>query len=96
VGGETTQKLLRKLKPGARIGTVVGEPAGAAERGFIVHTMVTRPDAARLAELTAAVASGELVIPIAKRLPLAEAAEAQRLAEKGGVGKVLLTTGAPG
>jgi NADPH:quinone reductase-like Zn-dependent oxidoreductase len=96
VGGETTDRLLRKLKPGARIGSVVGESAAAKDRGFIVRAMLTRPDAARLAELTAAVASGELVIPIAKRLPLSEAAEAQRLAEKSGVGKVLLTTAAPG
>jgi len=93
VGGETTQKLLRKLKPGARIGSTVGEPATAKDRGFVVKAFLTRPDAARLAELAAAVADHELVIPIAKRFPLDEAAEAQRLAEKGGVGKVLLTTG---
>jgi NADPH:quinone reductase-like Zn-dependent oxidoreductase len=94
VGGETTQKVLRKLKPGARIGSTVGEPASAKERGFVVKAFLTRPDAARLAELAAAVANHELVIPIARRFPLGEAAEAQRLAEKGGVGKVLLTTDA--
>jgi NADPH:quinone reductase-like Zn-dependent oxidoreductase len=92
VGGETAQRLLRKLKPGARIGSVVGEPAGAKERGFVVHAFLARPDAGRLAELAAAVADGQLVIPIARRFPLTEAAEAQRLAEQGGVGKVLLTT----
>jgi NADPH:quinone reductase-like Zn-dependent oxidoreductase len=94
VGGETTQRILRKLKPGARIGSTVGEPATAKERGFTVKAFLTRPDAARLAELAAAVADHELLIPIAKRFPLGEAAEAQRLAEKGGVGKVLLTTDA--
>ncbi len=94
VGGETTLKVLRKLKPGARIGTTVGEPAGAKERGFVVHAFLARPDAARLAELTADVAAGELVIPIAKRFPFDEAAQAMRLAEKGGGGKVLLTTSA--
>jgi NADPH:quinone reductase-like Zn-dependent oxidoreductase len=93
VGGETAQKLLRRLKPGARVGSVVGEPSGARERGFVTKAFLTRPDAGRLAELAAAVASGQLVIPIAKRFPFAEAAEAQRLAERGGVGKVLLTTG---
>jgi NADPH:quinone reductase-like Zn-dependent oxidoreductase len=94
VGGETAQKLLRRLKPGARIGSVVGEPVGAKERGFVVKAFLTRPDAARLAELAAAVAAGQLVIPIAQRFPFTEAAEAQRLAERGGVGKVLLTTSA--
>jgi NADPH:quinone reductase-like Zn-dependent oxidoreductase len=94
VGGETTQRILRKLKPGARIGSTVGETAGNRDRAFVVHAMLTRPDAGRLAELAAAVANGDLVIPIAKRFPLVQAAEAQRLAEQGGVGKVLLTTGA--
>jgi NADPH:quinone reductase-like Zn-dependent oxidoreductase len=95
VGGETTQRLLRKLKPGARIGSVVGEPAHAKERGFAVRAFMARPDAARLAQLVADVAAGELVIPIAGRFPMEEVVEAQRMAEKGGVGKVLLTTGAP-
>jgi NADPH:quinone reductase-like Zn-dependent oxidoreductase len=90
VGGPTTQKLLAKLKPGARIGSVVGEPAGAKERGLAVHAFMAKPDAKRLGELIADVAAGELVIPISKRFPLAEAAEAQALAEKGGVGKILL------
>jgi NADPH2:quinone reductase len=52
----------------------------------------THPDAKRLGELAAAVATGKLVIPIAKRFPLAEAAAAHKFAERGGVGKVLLTT----
>jgi NADPH:quinone reductase-like Zn-dependent oxidoreductase len=92
VGGQTTQMVLRKLKKGGRIGSVVGEPEGAKDRGFAVRAFLARPDSRRLAELVADVAAGELVIPIAKRFPLDEAAEAQRLAEQGGVGKVLLTT----
>ena len=92
VGGPTTQKLLGKLKAGGRIGSVVGEPAGAKERGFIVRAFMAHPDAKRLGELLIAVAEGLLVIPIAKRFPFAEAARAQELAEKGGGGgKVLLT-----
>lgn len=90
VGGETAQKLLGKLKPGGRIGSVVGEPPGAKERGLAVHAFLTSPDSARLAKLAAAVAAGKIVIPIAKRFPLAEAVHAHELAENGGVGKVLL------
>jgi NADPH:quinone reductase-like Zn-dependent oxidoreductase len=37
-----------------------------------------------------AVRDGKLVIPIGKKLPLSEAAEAQAEAEKGGIGKILL------
>jgi NADPH:quinone reductase-like Zn-dependent oxidoreductase len=37
-----------------------------------------------------AVRDGKLVIPIGRKLPLSDAAEAQAAAEKGGVGKILL------
>ena len=90
VGGETIARLLPKLKAGGTIGSVVGEPAGAKERGFTVNAFMAHPDSARLAELAEAVAAGKLHIPIGRRLPLAEAATAQTLAEKGGIGKVLL------
>jgi len=52
---------------------------------------MAHPDAAMLAEYAADVADGSLVIRIAKKLPLARAAEAQTLAEKGHpAGKVIL------
>jgi NADPH:quinone reductase-like Zn-dependent oxidoreductase len=91
VGGATIQKILGKLRRGGTIGTVVGEPAGARARGLVVHTITSHPDGKRLATLAGAVAQGKLVIPIAKRLPLSEAARAQELAEKGAGGKVVLT-----
>ena len=90
VGGETTQKLLGKLKPGGTIGSVVGEPDGARARGFVVRAFLAHDDSKRLGQLVAAVAAGKLAIPIAARFPLAEAREAQKLAEKGASGKVLL------
>jgi NADPH:quinone reductase-like Zn-dependent oxidoreductase len=90
VGGETIQKLLAKLKPGGKIGSVVGEPAGAKEKGFAAKAFFTRSDPKRLGELARAVADGKLVIPIARRFPLAEAAAAHALAEKHIDGKVLL------
>jgi len=90
VGGETIQKLLAKLKPGGKIGSVLGETAGAKEKGFVVKAFMTRSDPKRLGELARAVADGRLVIPIAKRFPLAEAAAAHELAEKHVEGKVLL------
>jgi NADPH:quinone reductase-like Zn-dependent oxidoreductase len=90
VGGAVTQKLLPKVKPGGRIGSVVGEPAGAKERGLLVHAFLAHADSKRLGELGRAVAAGELLIPIAKRFPLADAGKAQKLAEHGAGGKVLL------
>jgi NADPH:quinone reductase-like Zn-dependent oxidoreductase len=90
VGGDAVQKLLGKLKPHGKIGGVVGEPQGAKEKGFAVKAIVTRSDPKRLGELVRAVADGRLVIPIAARLPLADAAAAHALAEQGAGGKVLL------
>ncbi|HEY4395398.1 MAG TPA: zinc-binding dehydrogenase [Polyangia bacterium] len=90
VGGDTAQKLLAKLKPGGKVGTVLGEPAGAKERGFKVKSFLTHSDPKRLGELAQAVADGKLIVPIAKRFPLAEAAAAHELAEKHVDGKVLL------
>jgi NADPH:quinone reductase-like Zn-dependent oxidoreductase len=90
VGGETIKKLYAKLKPGGVIGSVLGEPAGAKDRGFVVHAFMVRPDSVILAKYAAAVAAGKLAIPIAKKMPLASAGEAQMLAEKHAGGKVLL------
>ena len=72
------------------MGTVIGEPAGARERGLEVRHISAHPDPARLASMLRAVADGTLVIPIAKRFPLSEIREAQALAEKGAGGKVLV------
>jgi len=53
-------------------------------------SMQTHVDSKRLTGLAGAVMAGKLKLPIAKRFPLAEAASAQRLAEAGGISKVLL------
>jgi len=91
VGQETIARLLEHLKPGGTLGSVVGEPPAARGRSIVVRAFLAHPDSKRLGELATAVARGELKIPIAKRLPLAQAAEAQRLAERGGAGgKVLI------
>jgi NADPH:quinone reductase-like Zn-dependent oxidoreductase len=91
VGGEAVSRLYFKMKAGATIGSVVGEPAGAKALGLVVHAVMAHPDAKRLRELANAVANGELVIPIARKMPLAEAREAQTLAEHHAGGKVILT-----
>jgi NADPH:quinone reductase-like Zn-dependent oxidoreductase len=90
-GGEAVQGVLGKVKAGGRVGTVLGEPPGAKERGLTVRAMMVHPDPKRLAELAQAVADGKLVIPIVRRFPLAQAAAAQRFAEREARGKVLLT-----
>ena len=57
--------------------------------------ILTHPDPVRLAELGRAVADGRLVIPIARRFPLAEVRAAQQFAEQGPGGKVVLVVWTP-
>jgi len=90
VGGEVIAKLLPKISSNGTIGSVLGEPKGAKERGLLVSAFLAHPDSAQLARLAAAVAAGSLKIPIAKRFPMAEAPAAHALAERGGVGKIVL------
>ena len=75
--------------------------AGRNPGGFVVANaklhptvkvvmVVMHPDMAALRSLAEDVVAGQLVIPIDRMVPLAEAAQAQTAAEKGGVGKILL------
>ena len=90
VGGSTLAKVLGKVRNGGVIASVVGPPPSDKERGVIGKAMLTHTDSKRLAALAEAVKAGKLRLPIAKRFSLAEAASAQRLAEAGGISKVLL------
>jgi NADPH:quinone reductase-like Zn-dependent oxidoreductase len=91
VGGEVIGKLLPKLKQGGHLGSVLGKPANADKFDINVVAFMAQPDAARLHQLAEDVQNGSLKIPIAKRFPLSEAGEAQKFAEKGANGKVLIT-----
>jgi NADPH:quinone reductase-like Zn-dependent oxidoreductase len=94
VGGPAVDRVLGKVKAGGTVGTVLGPPAGAAARGLVARSMLTHFDSKRLGQLARAVADGKLVVPIAKRFPLTQAAEAHRFAEEGHPGgKVLLVVG---
>jgi NADPH:quinone reductase-like Zn-dependent oxidoreductase len=90
VGGDTIAKLIPKIRSNGTIGSVLGEPEGAKERGLMTSAFMAHPNSERLSHLALAVAAGSLRIPIAQRFPLSEAPAAHALAERGGVGKVLL------
>jgi NADPH:quinone reductase-like Zn-dependent oxidoreductase len=90
LGASTTEKLIDRVRPGGAIASVASDPKGAEERGIVVRHHSAHPDPQRLAALVRAVADGALVIPIAKRLPLAQIREAQQLAEHGAGGKVIV------
>jgi NADPH:quinone reductase-like Zn-dependent oxidoreductase len=91
VGGRTAEKLIAKVKPGGVFASVVGAPRNAAQHPSVtVVPVFSKFDRKTLQFMAEAVRDGKLVIPISRKLPLSEAAEAQAAAEKGGIGKILL------
>jgi NADPH:quinone reductase-like Zn-dependent oxidoreductase len=91
VGGRTAEKLIAKVAPGGVYASVVEAPQNAAKFPTVkvVHVF-SKFDRKTLEFMAEAVRDGKLVIPISQKLPLSEAAEAQAMAEKGGIGKILL------
>jgi NADPH:quinone reductase-like Zn-dependent oxidoreductase len=84
-------KLIPKLKPGGVLGSVLGKPKEAEGKNIRVEAFMSTPDASLLRQMADAVRDGKLVIPIARKMKLSEAGEAQALAEKGSLGgKILL------
>ena len=93
VDGATAQKLIAKVKTGGVFASVVGAPKNAAEYPSVkVAPVFSKFDRKTLEFMAEAVRDGKLVIPIGPKMPLSKAAEAQALAEKGGIGKILLVT----
>ena len=91
VGGKTVEKLIARVKPGGVLASVVGAPPIAAQYPSVkVVTVFSKVDRGTLQSMAEAVRDGKLVIPISKQMPLSEAAQAHALAEKGGLGKILL------
>jgi NADPH:quinone reductase-like Zn-dependent oxidoreductase len=91
VNGKTAEKLIAKVKPGGVFASVVGPPKNAEKYPSVrLVPVIGKADAKTLQFMAEAVRDGKLVIPISRKLPLREAAEAQAEAEKGGAGKILL------
>lgn len=90
VGHKVIGKLLHSIRHGGVLATVTGKPEEADGMDFVVREVWAQPDAKRLNELAEALARGEFTIPIGRRLKLSQAREAHTLAERGGIGKILL------
>lgn len=91
IGGKVGEAMIAKVKPGGVFATVVGPPPNAGQFPQVRVQMVqSQPDAATIRSLGEDVAAGRLEIPVDRMLPLAEASNAHEMAEKGGIGKVLL------
>ncbi len=93
IGGELTDKLLARVKPGGTFGCFFSQPQDAARHPTIhINTVFAQADTATIVlHYAEAVRDGKLTIPIDHIVPLADAAEAQVAAEKGGIAKIVLT-----
>jgi len=91
IGGELATKLITKVKPGGNYGSVVGPPSNAALNPTVhVNAFMAHADAKTYVHYGEAIRDGKLVLPVDRMVPLADAAEAQAVAEKGGIGKIVL------
>jgi NADPH:quinone reductase-like Zn-dependent oxidoreductase len=92
VGGEVAAKLIARVKQGGSFGYTAGLPESAAAKNPAVRIMRVgaRPDASKVREFADDVRDGKFVLPIGRRMPLRDAAEAHVVGEKGGIGKILL------
>jgi NADPH:quinone reductase-like Zn-dependent oxidoreductase len=92
VGGEVAAKLIAKIKQGGCLGYTAVLPEGAAARNPSVKItrILAKPDPSKVREFADDVRDGKFVLPIGRRMPLRDAAEAHVLGEKGGVGKIIL------
>src|ERR1700689_2649983 len=92
IGGEVAAKLIAKVKQGGSFGYTAVLPEGAAAQNSTVKITRVRaqPDPSKVREFADDVRDGKFVLPIGRRMPLRDAAEAHVLGEKGGVGKILL------
>jgi NADPH:quinone reductase-like Zn-dependent oxidoreductase len=91
IGGNLADILMAKVKPGGTYASVVGPPPNAKNYpGVRVEAFGSHPDAVSMRALAEDIANGKFKIPVDRKFPLPEAAKAHALAEKGGIGKVLL------
>jgi len=92
VGGETAAKLIGKVKQGGFVGYASALPDSAAAKHptLKIARVFARPDPSKVREFADDMRDGKFLLPIGRRMPLRDAAEAQVLAEKGGIGKIIL------
>jgi NADPH:quinone reductase-like Zn-dependent oxidoreductase len=93
VGGERASQLLARVKEGGTFGCFpMQNPRNAALHPTIQINVVVAPvNSATILHYAEAVRDGKLTIPVEHIMPLADAAEGQAIAEKGGSAKIILT-----
>jgi NADPH:quinone reductase-like Zn-dependent oxidoreductase len=92
VGGDVAAKLIAKVKQNGFFGyaSMLPENAVALNPTVKIARVGARSDASKVREFADDMRDGKFVLPIGRRMPLRDAAEAHVLGEKGGIGKILL------
>jgi NADPH:quinone reductase-like Zn-dependent oxidoreductase len=91
IGGNVSDVLLGKVKPGGTYASVVGPPQNAKLHPAVnVEAFGSHPDAASMRALAEDLVNGKFKISVDRTFSLADAAKAHAAAEKGGIGKVVL------
>jgi NADPH:quinone reductase-like Zn-dependent oxidoreductase len=92
VSGEVAAKLIAKVKRGGCFGyaSVLPESAAAQNPTVTITRVSARPDPSKVREFADDVRDGKFVLPIGRRMPLRDVAQAHVLGEKGGIRKILL------
>ena len=92
VGGETAGKLFGRVKNGGNFGyaSVFPDEISKLNPTVTVSRVLGRPDASKVREFADDVRDGKFLLPISRRMPLRDAGEAHTLAQKGGLGKIVL------
>ncbi len=92
VGGEVAAKLMAKVKQNGSLGyTAVLPDSAAAQNPTVKITRVwAKPDPSKVREFADDVRDRKFILPIGRRMPLRDAAQAHVLGQKGGIEKILL------
>ena len=92
VGGGVAAKLIARVKPGGTFGyaSVLSEGTQALNPTVKITRVYAKPDPSKVREFADDVRDGTFILPIGRRLPLRDAAEAHVLGEAGGIGKIVL------
>jgi NADPH:quinone reductase-like Zn-dependent oxidoreductase len=92
VGGDVAAKLIARVKPGGRFGyaSVLPEGTQTLNPTVKITRVYAKPDPSKVREFADDVRDGTFILPIGRRLPLRDAAEAHVLGEAGGIGKIVL------
>ena len=91
VGGEVAAKVIAKVKQGGSFGyaSVLPEGTAALHPTVKITRVFAKANPSKVREFADDLRDGKFVLPIGRRLPLRDAAEAQALAQKGDVGKII-------